>query len=140
MALTAGNLVFYGPFTFDLRTVAPDASKYTRTALKGDSMTFNIETKKGNQEFEDGTEADWEEGRKLVCEITLSEFDPAATTGDMQLAEAADKLIVTMLNGKVATVASGMTWLVDADNGKTKLIGTKAVAIGLNMSDIVVIT
>jgi len=141
MALTAGKLIFYGPLTFELSVDGtPDVSKYKRENLKGDTVTFNIETKKGNVVFEDGTEADWEEGRKLVCEITVSEFDPASTTGDMELSELADKLVLTMLNGTVATVENGMTFLVDADNGKTKIIGTKAVAIGKNMSDLVLVT
>lgn len=139
MALTAGKLIFYGPFTFDIQ-LTPTTSKYTRSALKGDSLTFNIETKKGNVVFEDGTESDWEEGRKLTMELLLSELDPASTTGDMEMVEAGDRIIITMLNGTVATVTSGMRFLVDADNGKTKITGWKAVAIGLNMSDIVLIT
>lgn len=138
MSLTAGNLVFFGPFTFNL--LAGAVSKFTRGVLKGDSLTFNIETKKGNIVFEDGTESDWEEGRKLTMELLFSEFDPTATTGDMQLAEEATNMTITMANGKVATIALPMRFLVDADNGKTKISGWKAVAIGSQMSDLVVIS
>jgi len=133
MALTPGDLVFYGPFTI-VFNAGP-----TLTAIKGDSMTFNIETKKGNAEFEDGTEEDWEEGRKLTMELTISEFD-ASVGGDMDDAEASASFIITFLNGKVATVGATCRFFVDIDNGKTKITGFKTVAIGNNMSDIVVIT
>jgi len=133
MALTAGNIVFYGPFT-----VAFSAGP-TFTAVKGDSMTFNIETKKGNAVFEDGTESDWEEGRKLTMELTVSELDPAVD-GDMDDAEDSVSVIITMLNGAVATVGATCKFFADVDNGKTKITGYKSVAIGENMSDLVVIT
>lgn len=133
MALTPADLVFYGPFT-----IAFNAGP-TYTALKGDSLTFNIETKKGNVVFEDGTESDWEEGRKLNMELLLSEFD-ASVGGDMDDAEASASFIVTLLNGKVATVGATCRFFVDVDNGKTKITGFKTVAIGSQMSDLVVIT
>jgi len=133
MALTAGNIVFYGPFTV-VFSAGP-----TFTAVKGDSLTFNIETKKGNVVFEDGTESDWEEGRKLVMELTVSEFDPSSA-GDIDDAEDSVSVIITMLNGAIATVGATCKFLVDVDNGKTKITGTKSVAIGQNMSDLVAIT
>lgn len=189
MALTPGNLVFHGPFTFELIQDADVATvvtagdfvvglryvikvpgttdftligagdslagtqfkatgvgtgtgtaylvtKLTRTALKGDSLVFGIETKKGNASFEDGTEDDWEEGRKLTCEINISEIN----TTDMANIEAATNMIITMLNGKVATVATTMRWFADVDGGKLKITGWKAVAIGSAMSDLVVVT
>ena len=189
MALTAGNLVFHGPFTFeliadaDVATVVTAGSfvvgqryvikvpgstnftsigaadsnigtqfkatgagtsdgtaylvtKLTRTALKGDSLVFGIETKKGNAVFEDGTEDDWEEGRKLTCEMNISEIN----TTDQLNVEGATNMIITMLNGKIATVALPMRWFSDIDGGKSKFTGYKAVAIGSNMSDLVVIS
>jgi len=137
MALTAGNLVFYGPFTILFKTVAAPTKTYI--AVKGDSLTFNIETKKGNVVFEDGTESDWEEGRKLTMELLLSELDPSVG-GDIDDVEGCDNLVITMLNGKVATMAATMRFFVDIDNGKMKVTGWKTVAIGNNMSDLVVIS
>ena len=137
MALTAGNLVFYGPLTILFKTADEETTTYT--AIKGESVSVGIETKKGNVVFEDGTEDDWEEGRKLTLEMTISEFDPSSD-GDMDDLEGCDNCVITMLNGKVATIGTTMRFFTDLDGGKMKITGFKAVAIGTNMSDLVAIT
>ena len=137
MALTAGNLVFHGPLTILFKTAGSDTKTYT--AVKGEAVTVGIETKKGNVVFEDGSEDDWEEGRKLTLEMTIAELDPSVG-GDMDDLEGCDNCVITMLNGKIATIGTTMRFFTDVDGGKMKVTGYKTVAIGLNMSDLVLIT
>jgi len=132
MPLTAGNLIFFGPLSFDIRTTAPDASKYTRSNLKPETLTLSVENKKGNMVFEDGTEEDWSEGLKLVGEILVSEL----ATADILLIEAGDKVIVTMDNGKVVTILATNRIFVDVENGKTKIVFWKTASIGQDIEDL----
>jgi|FLOH01.1.fsa_nt_gi hypothetical protein len=130
MALTQGNLTVFGPFSIAFK--AGSTAKGTYSGLKPDSLTLNVETKKGNVVFEDGTEEDWEEGRKLTAELIISEL----VTSEMADIEAADNFVLTMSNGKVLTVAATCRCFTDVDNGKTKVTIFKTVALGNDIADV----
>ena len=134
MSLTAGDLVVFGPFGISILATAVE--KLALTGIKGDSLVLNIETKLGNSGFEDGTEEDWEEGRKLVGEIIVSEFN----TTDLANLEDADNCVITMDNGKVITFGTTVRFFGSIENGKMKIMFFKTVALGNDLSGIAVIS
>jgi hypothetical protein len=138
MSLTPADIVVFGPFGIDFKLVG--ASKKAYTGIKGDSLTLSLETKLGNAVFEDGTEEDWEEGRKLVGELVLSEFDPVTTTGDLWLIESCDNCVITFTNGKVITIAATCRFFTSMENGKMKVQIFKTVALGNDLSGLVAIS
>ena len=105
MALTQSEIVVYGPFTLTCKTGASSTKVYS--GLKSDAVTFDVEKKTTSVEFEDGTEAEWIEGRILRCEVTLSELKPA----DLDFIEACNNFTLAFSqSGKTITVpASGAT-------------------------------
>ena len=134
MSLDPTKLVMYGPFGIDFLLVA--VSSLEVTGLKPDSLTLNVETKLGNMVFEDGDEEDWEEGRKLIGELLISELD----TADIALIEAADNVIITHTNGKVVTVAATCRFFCSVDGGKTKVQIFKTKPLGSAMSTMFTVT
>lgn len=134
MALTASKLIYYGPFDVAFKTDA--ASTLSLAGLKPDSLVLNVETKKGNVVFEDGTEEDWEEGRKLVGTLTVSEFN----TTDQASIEGCNNLVITMDNGKTITIGTTCRFFCDVQAGKTVISIFKTTALGNEISNLVAIS
>jgi len=126
MALDPTKLVFVGPASIILNLVG--APVYTKASLKPETLTLSVEQKKGNVVFEDGTEEDWSEGLKVVGEMTVSELN----TTDIIAIETADNMTVAFANtGKTVTVPATIRVFVDVENGKTKIVFYKTLAIGV---------
>ncbi len=119
MALTASNLVWYGPFTITFKTAAASTKSYS--GLNGDSISFGVETKVGNVVFEDGSEKNFVEGRKLTCELTFSEL----VTADLDSIEGCDNFTVAFDNGKTVTVGTTCEFFASVDGGKSKVTAIK---------------
>jgi|FLOH01.1.fsa_nt_gi hypothetical protein len=134
MALEPSKLIVFGPFSLSFKLVAAQTVAYA--GLKPDSLTLSVETKKGNAVFEDGTEEDWDEGRKLTAELVISEL----STTDLAAIETSDNFVLTMDNGSILTVASPCRFFTDVDNGKTKVTIFKTVATGVAMSSMFAIS
>jgi hypothetical protein len=134
MALTASKILFYGPYTAVLKTVG--ATTLTLTSLKPESLVLNIEQKKGNAVFEDGSEEDWGEGLKMTGELTYAEL----STTDIASIEGCDNLVVTFASGKVITIPVTCRFFVDVENGKTKITFFRTNAIGVAWSTMFVIS
>jgi len=71
----------WGPFTLTLRDFA--AGTQVHSGLKRDTVVINEENVENRFEFEDGSAADCEEGRRVTIELTLSDL----VTADMDEAE-----------------------------------------------------
>ena len=106
MALTQGNIVVYGPFTLTAKELAGQSASKAEKAysgLKSDAVSFDVEKKLTSVEFEDGTEAEWIEGRILRCEVTISELVPA----DLDNLEKCNNFSLAFTqSGKTITVGS----------------------------------
>jgi len=137
MGLTASK-VLYGPFDLDcLVAGTPDVSQYARTGLKEDSVAFNGETFEGEERLGDGSKVYWEEGRELVIEITLSELDPTATTGDLKKIEDADKITLAFTkSSKTITITDLDNIIASIDGLKTKIIAKKSKPLADEWSSI----
>lgn len=138
MSLTKTN-IFYGPFNF----VGSGGTGFTRDGLLPDSVAWGVETKRGNQVLEDGTENNWEAGRILTLEITFSETLPA----DQTLIEALTSAVITFTkSNKVMTIAaasagtSTLKCFADVVDGKTKITIIKTSKVGSEMSDLYSLT
>ena len=86
MPLESDKIAAYGPFTVTCRdkddaTISVSGHALSFSGLKFDSVTFSLTSKEQTVEFEDGSEATWEEGRVLDVEITMSEMVPAEMDG-----------------------------------------------------------
>lgn len=90
MSLTATKIL-YGPFDLDL--IDGTVSQLARTGLVMDSVVFNGNVDEGEETIEDGSKLYWKEGRELIVEITFSELDPTATTGDLAKIEDAEDIV-----------------------------------------------
>ena len=141
MPLDNTKITLFGPFDLDLLIAgAPDTSQFARTGLVEDSVVITGETVEKERELADGNKVFWKEGRNIVIEITLSELDPTASTGDLYKIEQADKLT---LDFKQADAASNLLTITDLgsvvahiDAGKMKIVCKKAVALGKEWSDV----
>ena len=117
MALTQGNIVVYGPFTLTAKTGASATKTYS--GLKSDAVSFDVEKKLTNVEFEDGTEAEWIEGRILRAEVTFSELVPA----DLDTLESCNNFTLAFSqSGKTITVggaSGGVEFSTSVAGGKS---------------------
>jgi len=103
MGLTAAK-TYYGPINLTIKD--NPSTNFTRSGLKDDSLKFSIESKEGNQELEDGKEAFWLNGRKLKVEITFTEMDPTATTGDLaKIEDSGNDLVEIYVREKAKTIS-----------------------------------
>jgi len=71
----------WGPFTLTLHDFA--AGTQVHSGLKRDAVVINEENVENRFEFEDGSAADVEEGRRVTIELTISDL----TVADMDTAE-----------------------------------------------------
>jgi len=117
MALTQSAIAFYGPFTLTAKLGDGSSTSKAYSGLKTDAVTFDVEKKVASVEFEDGTEAEWIEGRILRAEVTFSELVPA----DLDTLE-------TCNNFNLAFSQSGKTITVGSASGGVEF--TTAVAGG----------
>lgn len=140
MALEQSKIVAYGPFTFeaykmnsgntalellDVSGGSGDDIKYE--GLKSDSVSFSIEAKEGNIEFEDGTEKYWMEGRTVTVEVTIAEL--VAAELDKAEEAVAIKLVFSQSGKTVqvpptakAVAGAYGTLISSVEDGKTKFM------------------
>jgi len=119
MALTQSSIVMYGPFTLSCKTLGVSTKVYT--GLKFDAVSFDVEKKTASTEFEDGTQAEWIEGRLLTSEVTFSELVPA----DLDSIEACNNFALSFTqSGKTISVGSESTGGVEFT---TAVAGGKSV-------------
>ena len=96
---------YTGPFTLTAKEGQGSSDSKEQKAysgLKSDAVTFDVEKKLTSVEFEDGTEAEWIEGRILRCEVTISELVPA----DLDSLEKCNNFSLAYAKWKTITVGS----------------------------------
>ncbi len=117
MALTIGNVIFYGDCTIDL--LAATTSKFTRAGLNVESLSWEQEVQEGNLTLEDGQQLNWVSGRTLTVELTISEI----STADMANMELADNMTIVFAQpSKTVTIAdNNFSCISSISGGKTKM-------------------
>lgn len=133
------SAVLYGPF--DL--VMSGGTGFNHSGQLRDSLSFQIETKKGNRAIEDGREQNWPEGMILTAEITFDDLVLAdialilATTS--AVLTFTEQTIVLTIGGAVTDVSTYRTF-VDIVDGNPKIIIIKTTGIGRTIADLIAIS
>ncbi|QDP50128.1 MAG: hypothetical protein Unbinned4311contig1001_18 [Prokaryotic dsDNA virus sp.] len=134
MALTTSNVVFYGPGTF---TAGDSGSTVSYSNINVDAMSLSVETSTGSAELEDGQSLSFCTGRKLTCEITISELVLADIDA---IDKSTGSVTIAFDNGKTITIASPELVYCSVDGGKTKVSVMKSIHSGGDISSLFTIS